>query len=94
LSTWRKASLSNVCQVCANPQGVAYAPKADLIYIASAEDRTVDMLRAADLVAVGKIDLARTESFQLAPLHNRIDVNMPPAPISRWPSMLWECAYL
>ena len=39
------------------PQGVAYAPKADLVYVANAGDGSVDIFKAADLTPVGKVDL-------------------------------------
>ncbi len=39
------------------PQGVAYAPKADLVYVANAQDGSVDIFRAEDLTPVGKVDL-------------------------------------
>ncbi len=39
------------------PQGVGYAPKADLIYVANAGDGSVDIFKAADLTPAGKIDL-------------------------------------
>ena len=39
------------------PQGVAYAPKADLIYVANAGDGSVDIFRAADLTPAGKLKL-------------------------------------
>lgn len=39
------------------PQGVAYAPKGDLIYVANAGDGAVDIFKAADLTPTGKVDL-------------------------------------
>src|SRR5260370_21942988 len=39
------------------PQGVAYAPKADLIYVANAGDGSVDIFKAADLTPANKVDL-------------------------------------
>ena len=39
------------------PQGVAYAPKADLIYVANAGDGAVDLFKADDLTPAGKVDL-------------------------------------
>jgi DNA-binding beta-propeller fold protein YncE len=41
------------------PQGVAYADKADLIFVANAGDGSVRIFRAADLTAVGRIDLRK-----------------------------------
>jgi DNA-binding beta-propeller fold protein YncE len=40
------------------PQGVAYSPKADLIYIANAGDGAVDIFKAEDLSPAGKVDLS------------------------------------
>jgi hypothetical protein len=39
------------------PQGVAYAPKGDLIYVANAGDGAVDLFKADDLTPAGKVDL-------------------------------------
>jgi len=39
------------------PQGVAYEPTTDTVYIANAGDGSVRMLRAEDLSAVGRIEL-------------------------------------
>ena len=39
------------------PQGVAYAPKGDLIYVADAGDGAVDLFKADDLTPTGKVDL-------------------------------------
>ena len=39
------------------PQGVAYAPKGDLIYVANAGDGAVDIFKADDLTPAGKVDL-------------------------------------
>ena len=39
------------------PQGVAYAPKGDLIYVANAGDGAVDLFKADDLSPAGKVDL-------------------------------------
>ena len=39
------------------PQDVAYADKADLIFVANAGDGSVRIFRAADLTALGRIDL-------------------------------------
>jgi DNA-binding beta-propeller fold protein YncE len=39
------------------PQGVAYAPKGDLIYVANAGDGAVDIFKADDLTPAGKVHL-------------------------------------
>ena len=39
------------------PQGVAYAPKGDLIYVANAGDGAVDFFKADDMTPTGKVDL-------------------------------------
>ena len=39
------------------PQGVAYAEKADLLFVANAGDGSVRMFQAADFAPVGRIDL-------------------------------------
>jgi DNA-binding beta-propeller fold protein YncE len=39
------------------PQGVAYAPKGDLIYVANARDGAVDLFRGDDLTPAGKVNL-------------------------------------
>jgi DNA-binding beta-propeller fold protein YncE len=39
------------------PQGVAYAPKGDLIFVANAGDGAVDIFKADDLTPAGKVDL-------------------------------------
>ena len=39
------------------PQGVAYAPKGDLIYVANAGDGAVDIFKADDLTPAGIVDL-------------------------------------
>ena len=39
------------------PQGVAYAPKGDLIFIANAGDGAVDIFKADDLTPAGKVEL-------------------------------------
>jgi hypothetical protein len=41
----------------AEPQGVAYAEKSDLLFVANAGDGSVRMFRAADFAPVGRIDL-------------------------------------
>jgi sugar lactone lactonase YvrE len=43
------------------PQGVAYAPKGDLIFVANAADGAVDIFKADDLTPAGKVDL-RTDA--------------------------------
>src|SRR5258705_3294810 len=39
------------------PQGVAYAPLADSIYVANAGDGSVPVLRGEDLAVVGRVEL-------------------------------------
>jgi YVTN family beta-propeller protein len=39
------------------PQGVAYSPRADLIYVANAGDGSVDIFNAADLTQAGRTNL-------------------------------------
>ena len=39
------------------PQGVAYAPKGDLIFVANAGDGEVDIFKGDDLTPAGKVDL-------------------------------------
>jgi DNA-binding beta-propeller fold protein YncE len=39
------------------PQGIAYEPSTDTVYIANAEDGSVRILRAEDLTVLGRIDL-------------------------------------
>jgi YVTN family beta-propeller protein len=40
-----------------DPQGIAYVPSADMVYVASGGDRSVRLYRAADYGAAGRIDL-------------------------------------
>jgi DNA-binding beta-propeller fold protein YncE len=54
-----------------DPQGVAYADKADLIFVANA----VRAFRAADLAAVGKIDLHRdADNIRIDPRNGNVVV--------------------
>jgi DNA-binding beta-propeller fold protein YncE len=39
------------------PQGIAYEPSTDTVYVANAGDGSVRILRAEDLTAIGRIDL-------------------------------------
>jgi DNA-binding beta-propeller fold protein YncE len=57
------------------PQGVAYAEKADLIFVANAGDGSVRTFRAADLAAVGQIDLHRdADNIRIDPRNGNVVV--------------------
>jgi DNA-binding beta-propeller fold protein YncE len=52
-----KGSLFERISGLREPQGVAYAPKSDLIFVANAGDGAVDIFKADDLTPAGKVDL-------------------------------------
>lgn len=57
------------------PQGVAYADKADLIYVANAGDGSVRIFHAADFASVGKLDLHRdADNIRIDPRNGNIVV--------------------
>ena len=49
------------------PQGVAYAPKGDLIYVANAADGVVDLFKADDLTPAGKVTLRSSSPLSAFP---------------------------
>ena len=68
------------------PQGVAYVPFADTIFVANAGDGSVRVLRGEDLTPIGRIDLGddadnvRVETIRASQVA-RLD---PPRKPSRW----------
>jgi DNA-binding beta-propeller fold protein YncE len=55
------------------PQGVAYAPFADSIYVANAGDGSVRVLRGNDLAPIGRIDLGDdADNVRVDALRNRV----------------------
>jgi DNA-binding beta-propeller fold protein YncE len=57
------------------PQGAAYADKADLIFVANAGDGSVRLFRAADLTAFGRIDLHKdADNIRIDPRNGNIVV--------------------
>jgi DNA-binding beta-propeller fold protein YncE len=57
------------------PQGVAYADKADLICVANAGDGSVRLFRAADLTALGRLDLHKdADNIRIDPRNGNIIV--------------------
>src|SRR3954468_17065653 len=51
------------------PQGIAYEPSTDTLYIANAGDGSVRLMRADDLSLLGRIDLA-TMRIMFASIHS------------------------
>lgn len=57
------------------PQGVAYAAKAEIIFVAGAGDGSVGMFRAEDLAPLGRIDLKQdADNIRIDPRNNNIVV--------------------
>jgi DNA-binding beta-propeller fold protein YncE len=57
------------------PQGVAYADKADAVFVASAGDGTVRIFHAEDLKSLGRIDLKKdADNIRIDPRNNNIVV--------------------
>jgi DNA-binding beta-propeller fold protein YncE len=57
------------------PQGAAYAEKADLIFVANAGDGSVWIFRAADFTALGRIDLHQdADNIRIDPRNGNIIV--------------------
>ena len=57
------------------PQGIAYADKADLIFVANAGDGSVQTFRAEDFAPVGKLDLHRdADNIRIDPRNGNIVV--------------------
>jgi YVTN family beta-propeller protein len=55
------------------PQGVAYVPFADSIYVANAGDGSVRVLRGDDLAPIGRIDLGNdADNIRVDTLRNRV----------------------
>jgi DNA-binding beta-propeller fold protein YncE len=55
------------------PQGVAYVPFADSVFVANAGDGSVRVLRAEDLIPIGRIDLGDdADNVRLDTAHNRV----------------------
>ena len=52
-----KAALFKRISGLREPQGVAYAPKGDVVFVANAGDGEVDIFKADDLTPAGKVDL-------------------------------------
>jgi DNA-binding beta-propeller fold protein YncE len=57
------------------PQGIAYEPATDTVYVANAGDGSVRILRAEDLTLVGRIDLGDdADNVRIDAPHNRVIV--------------------
>jgi DNA-binding beta-propeller fold protein YncE len=57
------------------PQGVAYAANAEIIFVAGAGDGSVGMFRAEDLAPLGRIDLKQdADNIRIDPRNNNIVV--------------------
>lgn len=57
------------------PQGVAYADKADLIFVANAGNGSVQIFRAEDFAPIGKLDLHRdADNIRIDPRNGNIVV--------------------
>ena len=55
------------------PQGVAYVPFADSIYVANAGDGSVRVLRGVDLAPIGRVDLGDdADNVRIDTRHNRV----------------------
>jgi hypothetical protein len=55
------------------PQGIAYEPSTDTVYVANAADGSVRILRAEDLTIVGRIDLSDdADNVQVDDAHKRV----------------------
>jgi len=55
------------------PQGIAYEPSTDTVYVAHAGDGSVRILRAEDLTLVGRIDLGDdADNVRVDGAHNRV----------------------
>jgi DNA-binding beta-propeller fold protein YncE len=57
------------------PQGVGYADKADVLFVANAGDGSVRMFRAADLAPLGRIDLKKdADNIRIDPRNGNVVV--------------------
>src|ERR1700732_4890986 len=55
------------------PQGVAYVPFADSVFVANAGDGSVHVLRGDDLAPIGRIELGEdADNVRVDPQHNRV----------------------
>jgi DNA-binding beta-propeller fold protein YncE len=55
------------------PQGIAYEPSTDMVYVANAADGSVRILRAEDLTLVGRIDLGEdADNIRIDGARNRV----------------------
>jgi DNA-binding beta-propeller fold protein YncE len=59
----------------AEPQGIAYEPNTDSVYIASGDDGSVHILRGEDLAIIGKIELGGdADNIRVDPVAKRVYV--------------------
>src|SRR3954469_11496802 len=55
------------------PQGIAYEPSTDTLYIANAGDGSVRLMRADDFTLLGRIDLGDdADNFRIDPQHGQV----------------------